>query len=87
VAERLKALASKASVRETVPWVQIPPSPPLVKLIFLLSEAHDSSLEQQQPIIELGVYGLKQRLHAFFFADHVADSHQLSRVFQLIGFI
>ena len=28
VAERLKALASKASVRETVPWVQIPPSPP-----------------------------------------------------------
>jgi hypothetical protein len=29
VAERLKALASKASVRETVPWVQIPPSPPV----------------------------------------------------------
>src|SRR6266436_77075 len=29
VAERLKALASKASVRETVPWVRIPPSPPL----------------------------------------------------------
>src|SRR6266436_2198556 len=28
VAERLKALASKASVRETVPWVRIPPSPP-----------------------------------------------------------
>ncbi len=28
VAERLKALASKANVRETVPWVRIPPSPP-----------------------------------------------------------
>jgi hypothetical protein len=30
VAERLKALASKASVRETVPWVRIPPSPPFL---------------------------------------------------------
>jgi hypothetical protein len=29
VTERLKVLASKASVRETVPWVRIPPSPPL----------------------------------------------------------
>jgi hypothetical protein len=28
VTERLKVLASKASVRETVPWVRIPPSPP-----------------------------------------------------------
>ena len=34
VAERLKALASKASVRETVPWVRIPPSPPVFRLIF-----------------------------------------------------
>jgi hypothetical protein len=32
VAERLKALASKASVRETVPWVQIPPSPPYLQV-------------------------------------------------------
>src|SRR5271163_1276358 len=30
VTERLKVLASKASVRETVPWVRIPPSPPLL---------------------------------------------------------
>ena len=29
VAERLKAAASKAVVRFTVPWVRIPPSPPL----------------------------------------------------------
>src|SRR6266478_9445516 len=28
VTERLKVLASKASVGETPPWVQIPPSPP-----------------------------------------------------------
>jgi hypothetical protein len=28
VTEWLKVLASKASVRETVPWVRIPPSPP-----------------------------------------------------------
>ena len=28
VTERLKVLASKASVRETVPWVRIPPSLP-----------------------------------------------------------
>jgi hypothetical protein len=28
VSERLKELASKASVGETLPWVQIPPSPP-----------------------------------------------------------
>ena len=28
VTERLKVLASKASVRGTVPWVRIPPSPP-----------------------------------------------------------
>ena len=28
VTERFKVLASKASVRETVPWVRIPPSPP-----------------------------------------------------------
>src|SRR6266481_5438589 len=40
VAERLKALASKASVRETVPWVRIPPSPPyfLHKKIGFLNE-------------------------------------------------
>src|SRR5580693_2844320 len=31
VTERLKVLASKASVRETVPWVRIPPSPPFLK--------------------------------------------------------
>src|SRR5882724_6098667 len=30
VTERLKVLASKASVRETVPWVRIPPSPPFL---------------------------------------------------------
>src|SRR6266404_9425676 len=29
VSERLKELASKASVGGTLPWVQIPPSPPL----------------------------------------------------------
>src|SRR5277367_7055212 len=35
VSERLKELASKASVGETRPWVQIPPSPPTlpVKII------------------------------------------------------
>src|ERR1700731_2757694 len=32
VTERLKVLASKASVRETVPWVRIPPSPPYLRL-------------------------------------------------------
>src|ERR1700741_1409891 len=31
VTERLKVLASKASVRETVPWVRIPPSPPFTE--------------------------------------------------------
>src|SRR5258708_20510741 len=30
VSERLKELASKASVGGTLPWVQIPPSPPFV---------------------------------------------------------
>ena len=30
VSERLKELASKASVGETQPWVRIPPSPPLL---------------------------------------------------------
>jgi hypothetical protein len=28
VSERLKELASKASVGEILPWVRIPPSPP-----------------------------------------------------------
>ena len=43
VSERLKELASKASVGGTLPWVRIPPSPPflqplyLVNLIFLVS--------------------------------------------------
>src|SRR6267154_439491 len=31
VSERLKELASKASVGGTLPWVQIPPSPPYLK--------------------------------------------------------
>jgi hypothetical protein len=31
VTERFKVLASKASVRETVPWVRIPPSPPEIE--------------------------------------------------------
>jgi hypothetical protein len=31
VSERLKELASKASVGETLPWVRIPPSPPLYR--------------------------------------------------------
>src|SRR5882672_2752078 len=46
VAERLKALASKASVRETVPWVRIPPSPPLpaASCIKLRNEKKPSSL-------------------------------------------
>src|SRR5437879_13628510 len=41
VAERLKALASKASVRETVPWVRIPPSPPVIlcQIQFLKAKA------------------------------------------------
>jgi hypothetical protein len=30
VSERLKELASKASVGGTLPWVRIPPSPPLI---------------------------------------------------------
>src|SRR6202166_5269331 len=34
VSERLKELASKASVGETLPWVQIPPSPPYFRLCF-----------------------------------------------------
>ena len=32
--ERFKVLASKASVRETVPWVRIPPSPPVLLVII-----------------------------------------------------
>jgi uncharacterized DUF497 family protein len=32
----LKVLASKASVRGTVPWVRIPPSPPYQKLLISL---------------------------------------------------
>jgi hypothetical protein len=35
VSERLKELASKASVGETQPWVQIPPSPPDFRLLAL----------------------------------------------------
>src|SRR6267142_1402239 len=31
VSERLKELASKASVGGTLPWVQIPPSPPILE--------------------------------------------------------
>jgi hypothetical protein len=35
VTEWFKVLASKASVRETVPWVRIPPSPPHNSIIFI----------------------------------------------------
>jgi uncharacterized DUF497 family protein len=35
VTERLKVLASKASVRETVPWVRIPPSPPYLQKLLI----------------------------------------------------
>jgi hypothetical protein len=34
VSERLKELASKASVGGTLPWVQIPPSPPKFRFCF-----------------------------------------------------
>ena len=34
VSERLKELASKASVGEILPWVRIPPSPPIFRLYF-----------------------------------------------------
>ena len=34
VSERLKELASKASVGGTLPWVQIPPSPPKFPFCF-----------------------------------------------------
>ena len=34
--ERFKVLASKASVRETVPWVRIPPSPPENSWLMIL---------------------------------------------------
>jgi hypothetical protein len=37
VSERLKELASKASVGETRPWVQIPPSPPTIRAISAIS--------------------------------------------------
>jgi hypothetical protein len=33
VAERLKAPDSKSGVRETVPWVQIPPLPPVYEML------------------------------------------------------
>jgi hypothetical protein len=39
VAEWLKAAALKAVVRATVPWVRIPPSPPLLlKLLNLYNQ-------------------------------------------------
>src|SRR6185437_10232876 len=37
VSERLKELASKASVGETQPWVRIPPSPPYPRTSVLLA--------------------------------------------------
>src|SRR5271154_5483642 len=37
VSERLKELASKASVGETRPWVQIPPSPPYLRPLWVSS--------------------------------------------------
>jgi hypothetical protein len=44
VTERLKVLASKASVRETVPWVRIPPSPPFFRVCFHLVRLSDWDL-------------------------------------------
>src|SRR6266852_6486795 len=38
VSERLKELASKASVGGTLPWVQIPPSPPVFPFTRMLRE-------------------------------------------------
>jgi hypothetical protein len=55
VTERLKVLASKASVRETVPWVRIPPSPPfphLVNIIFLASVLMDAVMSSSYAAVE-----------------------------------
>jgi hypothetical protein len=38
VSERLKELASKASVGGTLPWVQIPPSPPVFSFAKMLQD-------------------------------------------------
>src|SRR5260370_34214186 len=46
VSERLKELASKASVGETLPWVQIPPSPPFLCNQRFKALQNDRTLEQ-----------------------------------------
>jgi hypothetical protein len=43
VSERLKELASKASVGEILPWVRIPPSPP-----FFLMARKKKGLDAEQ---------------------------------------
>jgi hypothetical protein len=45
VSERLKELASKASVGEILPWVRIPPSPPFSLSFCLCSSNSAESLE------------------------------------------
>src|SRR5580704_9581344 len=50
VTERLKVLASKASVRETVPWVRIPPSPPEFPPCLLSVRAHAFGVSSGVPL-------------------------------------
>jgi hypothetical protein len=54
VTERLKVLASKASVGETPPWVQIPPSPPFFpnKILLCLRPQVVSGNWRQQKLFE-----------------------------------
>jgi hypothetical protein len=42
VAEWLKALDSKSNEGATLPWVQIPPCPPLLKLLLFNVAAQNS---------------------------------------------
>jgi hypothetical protein len=50
VSERLKELASKASVGEILPWVRIPPSPPVSLSFCLPSSDCAENLEFARPL-------------------------------------
>src|SRR5579859_3509308 len=70
VTERLKVLASKASVRETVPWVRIPPSPPFLLVCFLSVQSgafpvylwRPLRFEERHWIVRPGAFHIRLRL-------------------------
>jgi hypothetical protein len=70
VSERLKELASKASVGETQPWVQIPPSPPFPFDAILSASSGESqyeSLPRYESLMRLRFQSCASILRAIWF--------------------